>query len=236
MLKSIYTRIKTLFQRVKLYDKRRGRNGKIWFKSDWIYFQSHTEKGFDRTGYKFKKSEVMTHLFKGDDTSTKEFSFDFCVDKWIPMNHERDGGTFGGGKLKGCFAVICQLHNERAAPRAYLTLHRKRLDSGKLSENNFTVRVQNKDDTGKVADLHTFETSLGKVNSVKFVGNRDEWSYTFNGEVFKSNLPYLTPPKSTVLQFGIYADGNMFKTAGLDVAAQKGLGPIIKFRNLEFKR
>lgn len=234
MLKSLLTRIKTLLQRVKLFDKRRDRNGQITLQNEWLCFKSHTEnlenlRGTDNF-YKARKCEALK---KFSHKKTNRFSCKFIIDRFTDLAHEADSGTYDGGKLKGGWCIITQLHNGSGCPTAYIVAQRVRLDNGELSDKFINLFINTRYN-GKEVRLYTHKIEIGKLVNLSFTGNQHGFEYKLDGKKYSFSGDYTDKSSPINLQFGIYVNEEMYSGIGLDKAAELDLGLKIRFKDLKF--
>lgn len=192
--------------------------------SDEIYtFTSHTSSNCKEV-WMCRRVELHVKL-----ALPATISYSFNIQRYVDIENEIDCGTYGGGKLKGCYTIISQFWNETAGPRVYMTLQRKRLEDGTLEQDSYTLLFQNKDDVGKVTTYYTFIIQADEWNKVSIINTGYSITVCVNGLCTEKIVADTTDDGQQYFKFGLYWQSAIYKnldTINLDKHI------IIKFKSV----
>lgn len=195
---------KEVVQEFKVQDDTDGFGGsQVLLQDGSIVFTSHTNPDCT-VPWRCRRVELHT-----DVTLPIEVSYKFRIDRFVDIEDEPACKS-----TLGCYVIISQFWNSKAAPRAYLTLRRKPLGDGTLSQIEYNLYLENKDDDGRVTTYHTFTILPNVFNEVLVNNTGDSFYACVNDECSDLIVTDTSGEGVEQFKFGMYWQSQIYK--GLD--------------------
>tara|TARA_R110000851_G_scaffold18660_3_gene58440 strand:- start:979 stop:1641 length:663 start_codon:yes stop_codon:yes gene_type:complete len=170
-----------------IQDSTVGYGGSVGITEDTVTFTSNTNPECVNTSH-CRRVELSKKI-----TLPVTFSYSFEVVKWDVDEYKC--GTHKG-KPKGCYVIISQFWNDKAAPRAYVVLQ-------KIAVNTWRLSFHNKNDEGKLD--YVWHTNIGEgIHNIEVFNDGYGAMLSVNSEASGYREMDVTYTTQDYLKWGMY--------------------------------